>query len=151
MQTDPIVETVKDMRESADSLSVSTPAISSAMKIYADEVESNHQKQIRVLEMYLKERDQKIAILQERVRIATEALDTIVNTTKEEETGIVAGNASNRLRNRILIAASNFADIADYCKETRNLDSTFKTCALDLVRQRAERTIKAIKERKGTK
>ena len=97
MQTDPIVETVNDMRASADSLSVSAPAISSALKIYADEVESKHQKQIRVLEMYLKERDQKIAILQERVRIATEALDTIVNATNEEETGIVAGNASSQM------------------------------------------------------
>ena len=97
MQTDPIAETVKDMRASADSLSVSAPAISSALKIYADDVESKYQKQIRILEMYLKECDQKIAILQERVRIATEALDTIINTTKEEKTGIVAGNASNRM------------------------------------------------------
>ena len=60
-------------------------------------MESKHQKQIRVLEMCLKERDQKIAILQERVRIATVALDTIINTTKEEETGIVAGNASSQM------------------------------------------------------
>lgn len=63
----------------------------------------------------------------------------------------VNGTLAEELRNRISIAVSTFADIADYCKETRNLDSAFKTCALNLVRQRAERTIKAIKERKGTK
>lgn len=68
-----------------------------AMKRAMADLNEKRQKEIRVLEMYLKERDQKIAILQERVRIATEALDTIANTTKEEKTGIVAGNASNRM------------------------------------------------------
>lgn len=58
---------------------------------------------------------------------------------------------AEELRNRISIAVSTFADIADYCKETRNLDSDFKTRALNLVRQMAERTIKAINEWKGTK
>lgn len=39
-------EVVKAMRESADSLSISAPAISSALRIYADEAEVAHRREI---------------------------------------------------------------------------------------------------------
>ena len=78
---------------------------------------------------------------------ASEAIDTHNRICEA-----VNGTLAEKLRNRISIAVRTFADIAGYCKETRNLDSAFKTtCMLNLVRQRAERTIKAIKGWKGIK